>query len=97
MAKLAKKQHWNLRLYVAGDSPRSQTALKNLRKLCESKLDAGKYTIEVIDLTKSPELARKDQIIAVPTLVRKIPEPIRRIIGSLSDADRALLLLELDE
>ncbi len=90
-----KEKPWNLRLYIAGDSPRSQTALKNLRKICNEKLP-GKFHIEVIDLTKKPELAKSDQIIAVPTLVRKLPEPVKRVIGSLSDADRALLLLELD-
>ncbi len=91
-----KEKPWNLRLYIAGDSPRSQAALTNLRKICDEKLPAGKFHIEVIDLTKKPELAKTDQIIAVPTLVRKLPEPMKRIIGSLSDADRALLLLELN-
>lgn len=88
-------KEWNLRLYIAGDSPRSQTALRNLRRLCDERL-AGKFAIEVVDLTKRPELAKTDQIIAVPTLVRKLPEPMKRIIGDLSDADRALLLLEMD-
>lgn len=88
-------KEWNLRLYIAGDSPRSQTALRNLRRLCDERL-AGKFSIEVVDLTKRPDLAKTDQIIAVPTLVRKLPEPMKRIIGDLSDADRALLLLELD-
>lgn len=87
---------WDLRLYIAGDSPRSQAALKNVRKLCEERLTQP-VNIEVIDLTKHPELAKKDQIIAVPTLVRKLPEPIKRIIGNLSDADRALVLLEMNE
>jgi circadian clock protein KaiB len=87
---------WNLRLYVAGDSPRSRTALANLRKLCDSRLD-GRYDIEVIDLTKRPDLAKADQILAVPTLIRKIPEPMKRIIGDLSDADRALVALEMQD
>lgn len=86
---------WNLRLYVAGDSPRSQAALTNLKRLCEEQLKRD-YTIEVIDLTKRPDLAKADQIVAVPTLVRKVPEPVKRVIGSLSDADRALLLFEMD-
>jgi circadian clock protein KaiB len=85
---------WNLWLYVAGDSPRSRTALNNLRKLCELRLK-GNYKIEVIDLTKRPDLAKADQILAVPTLIRKIPEPMKRIIGDLSDADRALVALDL--
>lgn len=85
---------WQLRLYVAGDSPRSRLALSNLRRLCEEKLQ-GDYEIEVIDLTKVPHLAKADQILAVPTLVRSIPEPMKRIIGDLSDADRALVALDL--
>jgi circadian clock protein KaiB len=93
--KASTKKAWNLRLYVAGDSPRSVAALKNLRKLCDERL-TGRFTIEVIDLTKRPDLAKTDQILAVPTLVRKLPEPMKRIIGSLSDADRALVLLEVD-
>jgi circadian clock protein KaiB len=85
---------WNLWLYVAGDSPRSRTALNNLRKLCEERLK-GNYNIEVIDLTKRPDLAKVDQILAVPTLIRKIPEPMKRIIGDLSNADRALVALDM--
>ncbi|HEX2875037.1 MAG TPA: circadian clock KaiB family protein [Polyangiaceae bacterium] len=85
---------WNLWLYVAGDSPRSRTALNNLRKLCEDRLK-GNYNIEVIDLTKRPDLAKIDQILAVPTLIRKIPEPMKRIIGDLSNADRALVALDM--
>lgn len=88
------KAAWNLRLYVAGDSPRSRTALSNLRKLCEERLK-GNYNIEVIDLTKRPDLAKADQILAVPTLIRKIPEPMKRIIGDLSNADRALIALDM--
>ncbi len=90
----SKQKAWSLRLYVAGDSPRSRSALENLQKLCEQRLK-GKYEIEVIDLAKRPELAKVDQILAVPTLVRKIPEPMKRIIGDLSDADRALVALEM--
>lgn len=88
------KERWNLRLYVAGDSPRSRTALANLKKLCEAQLK-DKYHIEVIDLTKRPDLAKADQILAVPTLIRKVPEPMKRIIGDLSNADRALVALDL--
>jgi circadian clock protein KaiB len=87
-------RHWNLRLYIAGDSPRSRTALANLQRLCEAQL-AGKYDIEVIDLTKRPDLAKADQILAVPTLIRKVPEPMKRIIGDLSNADRALIALDM--
>jgi circadian clock protein KaiB len=88
------RDHWNLRLYIAGDSPRSRTALANLTKLCEAQLK-DKYHIEVIDLTKRPDLAKADQILAVPTLIRKVPEPMKRIIGDLSNADRALVALDL--
>lgn len=88
------KNAWNLRLYVAGDSPRSRTALENLTKLCEERLK-GNYAIEVIDLTKRPELAKLDQILAVPTLIRRIPEPTKRLIGDLSNSDRALVALDL--
>lgn len=87
-------KQWNLRLYVAGDSPRSRTALANLKKLCEASLKDN-YDIEVIDLTKRPDLAKADQILAVPTLIRKIPEPMKRIIGDLSNADRALVALDM--
>ena len=86
---------WNLRLYVAGDSPKSKTALGNLQRLCERYLK-GKYQIEVVDLKLRPELAKMDQILALPTLVRKIPEPMKRIIGDLSNAERALIGLELE-
>ena len=87
-------QFWELRLYVAGQTSRSITALSNLRKLCDTHLP-GKHSIEVIDLGARPELARQDQIVALPTLVRKLPEPIRKIIGDLSNTDRALVALEV--
>ena len=93
-AAASTEKQWSLCLYVAGESPRSRTALLNLRKLCEERLK-GRYTIEVIDLTKRPDLAKADQILAVPTLIRKIPEPMKRLIGDLSDADRALVALEM--
>jgi circadian clock protein KaiB len=85
---------WELRLYVAGQTPRAVTALENLKTLCEEHL-AGCYRIEVIDLIKNPQLARGDQIIAVPTLVRKLPEPMKKIIGDLSDKERVLVGLDL--
>jgi circadian clock protein KaiB len=87
---------YDLRLYVAGQSPKSLTAFANLKELCELHL-AGKYRIEVIDLIKKPQLARDDQIIAIPTLVRRLPQPIRKIIGDLCDTKRTLIGLELSE
>jgi len=81
---------WELRLYVAGQSPRSLAALTNLQRVCAEYLD-GKYHIEVIDLLVDPKLAAGDQILAVPTLVRKLPEPVRKIIGDLSNTDRVLV------
>jgi circadian clock protein KaiB len=87
-------EHWDLRLYVAGPSPKSVTAFRNLQELCEKHL-AGRYHIEVIDLTKNPELAQADQILAVPTLVRKLPSPIRKIIGTLSQTERVVVSLGL--
>jgi circadian clock protein KaiB len=85
---------WNLRLYTAGQSPKSLAALANLKRVCEEHL-AGRYSIEVIDLLKNPRLAKDDQIVAIPTLVRKLPEPLRRIVGDLSDTERALVGLQL--
>lgn len=85
---------WELRLYVAGQTPKSITAFNNLKLLCEEHL-AGRYRIEVIDLMVNPKLARDDQILAIPTLVRKLPDPIRRIIGDLSDTERTLVGLQL--
>ncbi len=86
--------HWNLRLYVAGVTPRAIAALENLKKICEEHL-AGKYDIEVVDLLKDPKLARGHQILAVPTLVRELPEPVRKIIGDLSDTEKVLVGLDL--
>jgi circadian clock protein KaiB len=85
---------WDLRLYVAGQTPRAIAALDNLKRICEQHL-AGKYRIEVVDLLKNPQLARGDQILAVPTLVRKLPEPMRKIIGDLSNEERVLVGLDL--
>lgn len=86
---------WTLRLYITGRGERSERALRNLRNLCEANMKEGTYKIEVIDLLKNPALAKTDQILAIPTLVRKLPEPMKRIIGDLSDADRALVSLDL--
>lgn len=85
---------WELRLYVAGQTPKSLTAMANLKKLCEENL-AGRYHVEVIDLLMNPQLARADQILAIPTLVRRLPEPIRRIIGDLSSSERVLVGLDV--
>lgn len=85
---------WELRLYVAGQTARSLAALANLKQVCENHLNC-RYRIEVIDLLKDPQLARGDQIVATPTLVRKLPQPIRKIVGDLSDADRVLMGLQL--
>ena len=85
---------WELRLYVAGKTARSVAAFENLTRLCEEHLP-GKYTIEVVDLLVHPQLARGDQIVAIPTLVRKLPEPIRKVIGDLSNTERTLIGLQL--
>lgn len=85
---------WELRLYVAGQTAKSITAFENLKRLCEQHL-AGQYAIEVVDLIKQPQLARGDQIVAIPTLVRKLPEPIRKIIGDLSRTEQVLVGLDL--
>lgn len=87
-------EYWDLRLYVAGQTPRSITAFANLKRLCEEHL-AGRYRIEVIDLVENPQLAQGDQILAIPTLVRKLPEPIRKIIGDLSNTERVLVGLDV--
>ncbi len=85
---------FDLRLYVAGQTPKSLTAIANLKKICEEHLK-GQYRIEVVDLQKNPQLAAGDQILAIPTLVRKLPEPIRKIIGDLSNTERVLVGLDL--
>jgi len=87
-------ENWELRLYVAGQTPRAITAFANLKKICEEHL-SGKYQIEVVDLLKNPQLAKGDQILAVPTLVRKLPVPVRKIIGDLSNTERVLVGLDL--
>jgi circadian clock protein KaiB len=85
---------WTLRLYVAGQTPKSLTAFANLKRLCEERLE-GRYSIEVVDLLKTPQLAKDDQILAIPTLVRRLPAPMRRIIGDLSNTERVLVGLDL--
>ena len=90
------EEKWELRLYTAGQTPKSLAAIKNLRKVCDEHL-AGRYEIEIIDLLKNPRLAKDHQIVAIPTLVRKLPVPIRKIIGDLSDTERALVGLQLKQ
>jgi len=94
MKKPKKEKIWELRLYVAGQTPKSVLAFANLKKICEEHL-AGEYTIEVIDLMENPQLAAGDQIFAIPTLVRKLPQPIKKIIGDLSNTERVLVGLDL--
>lgn len=92
--KRARKNFWELRLYIAGQTPNSIAAIANLRKICEDQLE-GKYRIEVIDLLEKPQLAKGDQIVAIPTLVRRLPPPVKKIIGSLSKVERALVGLDI--
>jgi circadian clock protein KaiB len=87
-------ERWDLRLYTAGQSPKSLAALSNLKRICDEHL-AGRYSIEVIDLMKNPRLAKDDEIVAIPTLVRKLPAPLRKVIGDLSNEERALVGLQL--
>ena len=89
-----KRKLWELRLYVAGQTPRSRTAFANLKEICEEHL-ADRYSIEVIDLLEHPQLSKGDQILAIPTLVRRLPKPMRKIIGDLSDTERVLIGLDL--
>jgi len=89
-----EKDKWALRLYVAGKTPKALAAFANLKKICEEQLN-GKYSIEVIDLLENPQLGAADQILALPTLVRKLPVPVRKIIGDLSDTERVLVGLDL--
>jgi circadian clock protein KaiB len=94
LPKANGSEHWELKLYIAGQTPKSLTAFSNLKRFCEENVP-GKYHIEVIDLAKNPQLARIDQILAIPTLVRKLPAPMRKIIGDLSDKEKVLLGLNL--
>jgi len=89
-----EQEGYNLRLYVAGQTPKSVMAISNLKNLCEKHL-AGRYNIVVIDLMKNPALAQRDQIVAIPTLIRHLPEPLKRIIGDLSNTERVLVGLDL--
>ncbi|HEX2935258.1 MAG TPA: circadian clock protein KaiB [Bacteroidales bacterium] len=91
-----EKDKWVLRLYVAGQTPKCVTAFMNLKKICEVQLK-GKYTIEVIDLLQYPQLSKDDQILAIPTLVRKLPVPVRKIIGDLSNTERVLVGLDIKQ
>lgn len=91
---MSKEEKWELRLYIAGQTPNSALALKNITKYCREHLE-GKYTIEVIDLLKNPQLAEGDQIFAIPTLVRKVPVPLRKIIGDLSNEEKVLVGLNI--
>lgn len=85
---------WELRLYIAGQTPKSLAAISNLHRICEEHLD-GQFNIDVIDLLEKPQLAEGDEIIAIPTLVRRLPEPVRRIIGDLSNTEKTLVGLQL--
>jgi circadian clock protein KaiB len=85
---------WKLRLYIAGQTPRSLTAFANLKRLCEERLK-GRYAIEVVDLLQQPRMAKDDQILAIPTLVRRLPPPMRKIIGDLSNTERVLIGMDL--
>lgn len=87
-------EEWILRLYVAGQTPKAITAFKNLKTICEGQLN-GRYTIEVIDLLVNPQLSKDDQILAIPTLIRRFPEPVKKIIGDLSNTERVLIGLDL--
>jgi circadian clock protein KaiB len=90
----AQTEVWELRLFIAGETAKSLAAVENLRKLCDEHLP-GRYRIELIDLLKQPQLAKGDQIVAIPTLVRKLPNPVRKIIGDLSNTEKALVGLQL--
>jgi|ERR1700682_1737759 circadian clock protein KaiB len=92
--KTARADFWELRLYIAGQTPNSIAAVANLKKICEDQL-GGKYRIEVIDLLKKPQLAKGDQIVAIPTLVRRLPPPVKKIVGNLSKTERALVGLDI--
>jgi circadian clock protein KaiB len=100
MSSSSKEKHdknaekWELRLYVAGQTPKSVAAFANLKRVCEEHL-RGRYEIEVIDLLRNPQLAAGDQIVAIPTLVRKLPQPLRKIVGDLRDTERVLVGLQL--
>ena len=89
-----KQKEWELKIYVAGETEKSRAAIENLRRVCEDNLK-GEYHIEVVDLVKNPQLAAKDQIFAVPTVIRKLPEPIKKLIGDLSATEKVLIGLDI--
>jgi len=91
---MTEEKQWQLRLYVAGMTPKCLAAFENLQRICEERLK-GQYSIEIIDLLENPQLAQGDQILAIPTLVRKLPEPLKKIIGDLSNEERVLVGLDL--
>jgi circadian clock protein KaiB len=90
----ASQEFWAMRLYIAGQSARSAAAIANLRRICDQHIP-GRYEVQIIDLLRNPELAKDDQIVAIPTLIKKMPVPVRRIIGDLSATDRVVVSLEL--
>ena len=92
--KRSRRNFWELRLYIAGQTPNSIAAIANLKKICEDQLN-GKYRIEVIDLLEKPQLAKGDQIVAIPTLVRRLPAPVKKIVGNLSKTERTLVGLDI--
>ena len=94
MTDAPEPETWQLRLYVAGMTPRCEAAVANLQRICDEHL-AGRYTIEIVDLLERPQLAKGEQIVAIPTLVRQLPEPVRKIIGDLSNEERVLIGLDL--
>jgi circadian clock protein KaiB len=94
LTKTSRSDFWRLRLYIAGQTPNSIAAIDNLKKICEDKL-RGKYRIEVVDLLEKPQLAKGDQIIAIPTLVRRLPPPVKKIIGNLSKTESVIVGLDL--
>ncbi len=94
MRKRTPSETWELRLYVAGQTPKSIAAFSNLKRICDEYLE-GRWTVEIIDLLKTPQLAKGDHIFAIPTLVRKLPEPVKNIIGDLSNTERVLVGLDL--
>jgi circadian clock protein KaiB len=93
--KPSDSEKWLLRLYVAGQTPRSLAAQRNLKAICDEHLQ-GRYRIEIVDLVKNPRLAKEHQIVAIPTLVRELPEPLRKIVGDLSETERTLVGLQLE-
>ena len=94
MSDATEPETWHLRLYVAGKTPRCEAAVANLQRICDEHL-AGRYTIEIVDLLERPQLAKGEQIVAIPTLVRQLPPPVRKFIGDLSNEERVLIGLDL--